>query len=196
MDANRSHCWRTTARTPSSPGSFFGVVPVRRLVLGVAILCLWSCPIGRLFAAPPAGAPIVLNVDVSDATQRIFHTQELIPVEPGPVTLYYAKWIPGTHGPTGPIADLAGLRMHVDGKDVPWRRDDVDMYAFHCTVPEGARHAGSVASTCWRPAAAVLETRPRTLPSFAGTRSWSTRRGSRSTQFPLRPRSRFRRVGR
>ena len=68
----------------------------------------------------------------------MFHARLVIPVEPGPVTLYYPKWIPGNHGPTGPIADLAGLKMHAGGKDVSWRRDDVDMYAFHCTVPAAA----------------------------------------------------------
>ena len=62
----------------------------------------------------------------------------MIPAEPGPKTLYYPKWIPGTHGPSGPIADLAGLKMQAGGKPVSWKRDDIDMYAIHCTVPEGA----------------------------------------------------------
>ena len=54
------------------------------------------------------------------------------------MTLYYPKWIPGTHGPSGPIADLAGLKIQAGGKAVAWKRDDIDMYAFHCTVPESA----------------------------------------------------------
>jgi predicted metalloprotease with PDZ domain len=113
---------------------------VRRLLPGVAILCLasWTAE-----AAPPplasTSAPVLLEVDAGEAPQKIYHARLVIPVEPGPVTLYYPKWIPGTHGPTGPIADLAGLKMHANGKEVRWRRDDVDMYAFHCTVPEGAR---------------------------------------------------------
>jgi predicted metalloprotease with PDZ domain len=53
------------------------------------------------------------------------------------LTLVYPKWIPGEHGPTGPITDLTGLRMTVEGKPVPWRRDDEDMYAFHLDVPSG-----------------------------------------------------------
>src|SRR5204863_396163 len=39
---------------------------------------------------------------------------------------------------SGPIADLSGLKIQAGGKSVPWRRDDVDLYAFHCTVPDGA----------------------------------------------------------
>jgi predicted metalloprotease with PDZ domain len=60
------------------------------------------------------------------------------PVSPGPFTLYYPKWLPGNHRPTGPIANLVGLRFSAAGHDLPWRRDDVDMYAFHVDVPAGA----------------------------------------------------------
>jgi predicted metalloprotease with PDZ domain len=62
----------------------------------------------------------------------------VIPASPGPLTLYYPKWIPGTHGPTGPIRNLAGLKITAGGKALPWRRDPVDMYAFHLDVPQGA----------------------------------------------------------
>jgi predicted metalloprotease with PDZ domain len=77
-------------------------------------------------------------VDASEAPRKLYHARTVVPCSPGPVTLYYPKWIPGTHGPTGPIADLAGLKIQAGGQTVPWKRDDVDMYAFHCTVPEGA----------------------------------------------------------
>jgi predicted metalloprotease with PDZ domain len=111
---------------------------MRRLLPCVAILCFAP----TAWADGPAessSAPVVLELDASDAPQKIYHAHLVIPVQPGPVTLYYPKWIPGTHGPSGPIADVAGLKMHVDGKEVRWRRDDVDMYAFHCTAPEGAK---------------------------------------------------------
>ncbi len=103
-------------------------------------LCLYALMTAiPLRAATQADQPVLLEVDAGEAPQRIYHARLIIPVEPGPLTLYYPKWIPGNHGPTGPIADLAGLKMHADGKAVRWRRDDVDMYAFHCTVPNGAR---------------------------------------------------------
>jgi predicted metalloprotease with PDZ domain len=111
---------------------------MRRLLPAVAVLCLLTFS-AKADAPQSSAAPIVLDVDASEAPQKIYHAHLVIPVEPGPVVLYYPKWIPGTHGPTGPIADLAGLKMHAGDKDVPWRRDDVDMYAFHCTVPDGAQ---------------------------------------------------------
>ena len=57
---------------------------------------------------------------------------------PGPLTLLYPRFIPGTHGPYGDIANLAGLRIVSDaGRPVDWRRDVVDPYAFHLDVPTG-----------------------------------------------------------
>ena len=53
------------------------------------------------------------------------------------MSLLYPKWIPGEHGPTGPIEDLAGIRMTANGQPVPWHRDDVEIYEFHIDVPPG-----------------------------------------------------------
>jgi predicted metalloprotease with PDZ domain len=82
---------------------------------------------------------ITLSVDATEAPRKLFHARMTIPVSPGPLTLVYPKWIPGEHGPTGPIVDLAGLKITAGGKTIPWRRDDVDMYAFHLEVPAGSR---------------------------------------------------------
>lgn len=97
---------------------------------------IWLCLLSGTTVAAE-GKAIRLEVDASEAPRKLYHARLVIPVEPGPTTLYYPKWIPGTHGPTGRIADLAGIKMRAGDKNVPWKRDDVDMYAFHCTVPEG-----------------------------------------------------------
>ena len=86
-------------------------------------------------AVPPKS--IALEVDARDAARRIFHARLTIPAAAGPLTLVYPKWIPGEHGPTGPIADLAGLKITASGKPLAWRRDSVEMYAFHVDVPAG-----------------------------------------------------------
>lgn len=86
------------------------------------------------WAAPP---PIVLTVDASEAPMRIFHARLSIPAKAGPLTLLYPEWLPGEHGPTGPIADLVGLALRAAGRPVPWNRDPLDMYAFDCEVPAG-----------------------------------------------------------
>jgi predicted metalloprotease with PDZ domain len=90
-------------------------------------------------ATAPKPAAITLDVDATEAPRRLFHARLVIPAAPGPLTLSYPKWIPGEHGPNGPIADLSGLTITAAGKAVPWRRDEVDLYAFHCDVPAGAK---------------------------------------------------------
>jgi predicted metalloprotease with PDZ domain len=86
-------------------------------------------------AAPPA---IELSVDLREAPRRRLHATLSIPVTPGPATLVYPKWIPGEHGPTGPLADLAGLRISAGGAPLNWVRDAEDLFAFKVMVPEGA----------------------------------------------------------
>ena len=100
----------------------------------VVVLVLFS---GNAACAQTAKNPARLDVDLRDAPLHIFHAKLTLPVGPGPLTLVYPKWIPGEHSPTGPIADLVGLKITAEGKEVPWRRDDVDMYAFHLDVPAG-----------------------------------------------------------
>ena len=82
---------------------------------------------------------IMLFVDASDAPAKLFRAKLMIPVAPGPLTLHYPKWIPGEHGPTGPINGLTGLKVTAGGQVLQWRRDDVDTYAFHVLVPAGAK---------------------------------------------------------
>jgi predicted metalloprotease with PDZ domain len=78
-----------------------------------------------------------LEVDATDAPRKILHARQSMWVSPDQTTLFYPKWIPGEHGPTGPITDLSGLKLAMNGKPLAWRRDDVDMFAFHFEVPEG-----------------------------------------------------------
>jgi predicted metalloprotease with PDZ domain len=84
-----------------------------------------------------AQTAMTVNVDATDAARNIVHSKLTIPVRPGPLTLFYPKWIPGEHSPTGPINDLVGLKLSAGGKPVAWQRDDVEMFAFHCDIPQG-----------------------------------------------------------
>src|ERR1700683_2001809 len=88
--------------------------------------------------AAPAMGTIKLWVDATQASQKILHAKETIPVHAGALTLYYPEWVPGEHAPDGPIANLAGLKFNAGGKEIPWRRDLVDMFAFHLDIPAGA----------------------------------------------------------
>jgi predicted metalloprotease with PDZ domain len=92
--------------------------------------------------APPQDIPypgvIRLAVDATDQLHAIFAVHETVPVQgPGPLTLLYPKWLPGTHSPTGPIDKLGGLVIKAGDKRIEWQRDPVDVYAFHVDVPAG-----------------------------------------------------------
>jgi predicted metalloprotease with PDZ domain len=102
--------------------------------LGLAFL-IGAAP-GAAVAAPPAS--MTLLVDESQAPRGLATVRETIPCVPGTLTLAYPKWIPGEHGPTGPIADLAVLHVSTGGATLPWRRDPDDPYLVMLEVPPGA----------------------------------------------------------
>lgn len=81
--------------------------------------------------------PIAISVDLSDAPRKFLRAHLTIPVQPGPLTLVYPQWIPGEHGPTGPVDNFTGLVFHANGQTLLWQRDSVDMFAFHLNVPAG-----------------------------------------------------------
>src|ERR1700748_1547118 len=82
-------------------------------------------------------APITLSVDLRDAPRKSLHATEVMPVTAGPLTVVYPKWIPGEHGPTGPIENMAGFFITANGQPIKWERDKGDMFAYHLTVPPG-----------------------------------------------------------
>jgi predicted metalloprotease with PDZ domain len=100
------------------------------VVLALSLTC-------RAQAPRSASQPIKISVDATRAPQKILHAELEIPADPGPLTLYYPKWMPADHSPDGPITNLAGLKFSANGKSIPWRRDLEDMYAIHLNVPPG-----------------------------------------------------------
>jgi predicted metalloprotease with PDZ domain len=111
---------------------------------------------GPAWAAPPQPSPealspalpapqdrgfagaIELAVDATNLNQHIVQVAETIPIQQGEhLVLLFPKWLPGNHGPTGPLRLLAGLTLTAGGKTLDWRRDSVDVGAFHVDAPAG-----------------------------------------------------------
>ncbi len=87
----------------------------------------------------PYAGTIKLKVDITDLARHIVTVHESVPVtKAGDFVLLYPKWVPGDHGPTGPLAALASLVIKAGGQTLPWVRDAVNMNAFHVTVPQAA----------------------------------------------------------
>jgi predicted metalloprotease with PDZ domain len=102
----------------------------RNVILSGSLICF--------FVSAAAAQNMSIRADLNDAPRGLFRANLSLPVKPGPLTLVYPQWIPGYHGPIGPVTDLSALKFTVAGQAVPWRRDLVDMYAVHLTVPADA----------------------------------------------------------
>src|SRR5438093_357967 len=93
----------------------------RRLTLVAACLGALSGP-GAIPLAIAGEMPALdLVVDARDLPRRLLHTRMEVPCRPGKLVLWFPKWIPGTHAPCGPVADVAGLRLEApEGTILTW----------------------------------------------------------------------------
>lgn len=86
-----------------------------------------------------SAADLTLRVDAREVQRKHVHTDMTLAVRGGgPLTLVFPKWIPGEHGPTGPLDTMIGLVIRANGAPLKWQRDPRDMYAITVTVPAGA----------------------------------------------------------
>ena len=119
-----------------------------------------------------AGEPISLDLDARGAARHVLHAKINIPANPGPLSLFYPKWIPGEHMPSGPIQDLVGLHFRAGGNELAWRRDEVEMFEFHLTVPPGASSV-EVELDFLTPSGGAFSAGPSATPNLA-LLSWNT----------------------
>jgi len=115
----------------------FGMMLSRPQLPGLlALLTVLTAPV----AIAQTGETISLTIDATQSPQKLLHAHLVLPVKPGPLTLYFPKWIPGEHGPDGPITSLTGLQFEAGGKNIPWQRDLLDAFTFHLDIPAGVSH--------------------------------------------------------
>ena len=111
------------------------------LSLSVALAVAVSSPVFAhaepVLAEGAYPGTMTLHVDATDLAHRVLKVKQQIPTAPGPLRLYFPQWLPGGHGPGGPIHEMAGLSFTANGQVLPWRRDPLDMYSFLLEVPAG-----------------------------------------------------------
>ena len=90
---------------------------------------------------PYPGGVISLSIDATDVTRGVYRVTETIPVAAGTreLTLLFPQWLPGNHGPRGSVAELAALTFEANGQKLAWKRDTIEVNAFHVTLPAGTR---------------------------------------------------------
>ena len=105
-------------------------------------LPIFRCALWGLLALAPlaqaATEAMRLRVDATDLERRVLRVQQTLPVAPGPLTLRYARYLPGGHGPYGDVTRLSGLQVSAGGQRLAWRRQAGDPFAFTLVVPDGA----------------------------------------------------------
>ena len=105
------------------------------LLLGAALTPAAPPP---LKAADTALPTIRADVDATDLARHLLRSKLTIPVDPGPLALWFPEWIPGIHGPSEQIRNLGGLVITTDsGERLHWQRDRQRMNRFELQVPEG-----------------------------------------------------------
>ncbi len=85
-----------------------------------------------------------LFIDCSNPGRGLIEAKLTIPVaasaKGGEISLWYPKWVPGSHGPGGPIANIAGLQVHnLSGERLNWRRTPGEVYRLEVEVPSGTK---------------------------------------------------------
>src|SRR5258708_4066562 len=110
-------------------------MPIRSRIPAVGLLLLLSITNGVVIAQNTPVPTMTLLVDETQAFRRIAFVHEQIRVQPGPVALAYPRWIPGEHGPTGPIENFASLRVRSGEVTLPWTRDPDDINTIKIDVP-------------------------------------------------------------
>lgn len=112
-----------------------------RFLAVVAMATLLSSDIALSKESPDQS--MRLTIDVRDLPRKLVHAELILPLA-GPsdssrkVALWYPKWVPGSHGPGGPIANVAGLKIEdAKGKRLQWVRAPGEVYRIVVDVPAG-----------------------------------------------------------
>lgn len=90
--------------------------------------------------ASELNGPMSIEIDARDLPRQLLSAKVSIPIkpaaEPTNVAIWYPKWVPGSHGPGGPIANIAGLAFHnQDGQTLQWTRTPGEVYRVEVEVP-------------------------------------------------------------
>lgn len=83
-----------------------------------------------------------IQIDAHDLPRKLLYSTITIPMNQtitrngGNIRLWYPKWVPGIHGPRGPIENVAGIVIHDDkGNVINWERVVGEVYAITANIP-------------------------------------------------------------
>ncbi len=93
----------------------------------------------------PYPGTISLRVDATDLDHRVMRVQQTLPVRPNngaqSLSLYFPRWLPGNHAPSGDVSRLAGLKINARSAKaeatLAWTRDPLDTHRIQLPLPAG-----------------------------------------------------------
>ena len=89
----------------------------------------------------PYPGVMTLDIDATDTVRGAYRVTQTIPVTPGTnkLTLLLPQWLPGNHGPRGTMAELVDVQFFAGAQKLTWKRDPIEVFAFHIDVPRGTK---------------------------------------------------------
>lgn len=119
-----------------SPQYHTNTQPVSRCWLLALIILAAGCLPTVPGAARAATTTLQVTVDATDLPRKLLHTS-ITTAAPainalGKSAFIYPKWIPGIHGPKGPVHNIGGLHFYdASGNVLSWERDYKEVYRFN-----------------------------------------------------------------
>lgn len=111
-----------------------------RNIIG-CVLLIWAIAANLASAAP---ARMTLLADARNLPRKLLHSEISLIFEKDTVAILYPRWIPGLHGPRGPINNLCRFAVRdVSGQEIEWRRDWRDPFRFF-VYPGGPGKIGNI----------------------------------------------------
>ncbi|MGK0188927.1 MAG: putative metalloprotease with PDZ domain [Verrucomicrobiales bacterium] len=107
-----------------------------RIVYAVTIFVV------SVFHSRAGAEPMQITIDATDLPRKLLRSTITIPIKDisrkdGEIALWYPKWVPGSHGPGGPIANVAGMQvLDRDGNQLKWRRTVGEVHRVIVDIPE------------------------------------------------------------
>ncbi len=134
-DPSNSSTVRRRANRSLQPGRPLGTV------FATAAWCVTLLVPGVASSQDANPAPMRMEIDLRDLSRQLIQAEITIPIPQSDeaertVALWYPKWVPGSHGPGGPIANIAGLTIKDSaGALLPWSRTPGEVFRLEATVP-------------------------------------------------------------
>lgn len=96
---------------------------------GIMAMLLFAIGLSTSVAARTASLEI--TVDATELPRKLLHSRISYSAVGDSLSVLFPKWIPGIHGPRGPIQNIGGFEVFDSrGEEIPWERDWSEVYRF------------------------------------------------------------------